>query len=131
MISRKLLIVVLGVITMLLVLAGCSSPAPVPPAGSGAEDAPVAEKPQEAEEKAEELPVFTMAEVARFDGKEGRDAYIVVDGVVYDVTSVSQWHGGAHFGFEAGKDVSEALAKSAPHGASLLRSAKIVGTLQD
>jgi hypothetical protein len=37
--------------------------------------------------------IFTLAEVAEFDGQEGRAAYIVVDGTVYDVTDIAQWAG--------------------------------------
>ena len=32
--------------------------------------------------------IFTLDELKNYDGKEGRKAYIAVDGVVYDVTNV-------------------------------------------
>jgi predicted heme/steroid binding protein len=91
------------------------------------------EQPGEAveEQEAGQEQLFTMEEIADFDGQEGRPAYIVVDGIVYDVTNVSQWSSGTHFGFNAGTDVSEALADVAPHGANLLNQAEIVGRIAE
>ncbi|MDZ4133013.1 MAG: cytochrome b5 domain-containing protein [Dethiobacteria bacterium] len=116
-------------------VAGCGSststiPEEVP------EDTPptaVEEVEEESEEAAEETTgaTFSMEEIALFDGKDGRPAYIVVDGVVYDVSSVRQWNVGSHFGFEAGTDVTEALQKSAPHGVNQLNQAEIVGTIAE
>ena len=40
--------------------------------------------------------VLTLDELAQYDGQNGNPAYIAVDGVIYDVTNVSQWNGGAH-----------------------------------
>ena len=40
--------------------------------------------------------IFTLDELKNYDGKEGRKAYIAVDGVVYDVTNVAAWQGGTH-----------------------------------
>ena len=50
--------------------------------------------------------IFTLDELKNYDGKEGRKAYIAVDGVVYDVTNVAAWQGGTHHGNNAGNDVS-------------------------
>ena len=75
--------------------------------------------------------IFTLEELADYDGQDGNRAYIAVDGVVYDVTDVPQWEGAEHFGFYAGIDASEALRNSAPHGASLLNDAVIVGSIAE
>lgn len=69
--------------------------------------------------------IFTLDELKNYDGKEGRKAYIAVDGVVYDVTNVAAWQGGTHHGNNAGNDVSDRIVK-APHGKSTL---EIVGKL--
>lgn len=37
--------------------------------------------------------ILTLDELKNYDGKEGRKAYIAVDGVVYDVTNVAAWQG--------------------------------------
>ncbi|NLW10414.1 MAG: hypothetical protein GX028_00155 [Clostridiaceae bacterium] len=77
--------------------------------------------------------VFTLAELAEFDGQDGRSAYIAVDGVVYDVTDIPQWAGGSHAGGEilAGKDYSEEIRSISPHGTSMLSRAKKVGVLAE
>ncbi len=77
-------------------------------------------------EVATEAVAFTSRELAEFDGMEGRAAYIAVDGIVYDVTGHPAWQGGAHKGFEAGQDLTEAFAQS-PHQASILEGVPQVG----
>lgn len=72
--------------------------------------------------------IFTLDELKNYDGKEGRKAYIAVDGVVYDVTNVAAWQGGTHHGNNAENDVSDRIVK-APHGKSTLEKLEIVGKL--
>lgn len=72
--------------------------------------------------------IFTLDELKNYDGKEGRKAYIAVDGVVYDVTNVAAWKGGTHHGNNAGNDVSDRIVK-APHGKSILEKLEVVGKL--
>lgn len=76
----------------------------------------------------EELEVFTLAELAAFDGKDGRKAYVAVDGTVYDVSDVPQWSGG-HQGLTPGQDHSAAIEQS-PHGKNVLRNLPVVGKLE-
>ncbi len=73
---------------------------------------------------------LTIEELAMYDGKDGMDAYIAVDGVVYDVTDVAAWNGGSHNGGMAGTDVSE-LINSAPHGDRVLDDLDIIGSIVD
>jgi predicted heme/steroid binding protein/ActR/RegA family two-component response regulator/uncharacterized membrane protein len=72
---------------------------------------------------------FTIAELAQFDGKAGRPAYIAFKGKVYDATQSRLWregkHGAAHF---AGTDLTEALTH-APHGEEVFPRLPIVGYL--
>ena len=69
-------------------------------------------------------------ELALYDGKEGRPAYIAYEGQVYDVSECFLWKGGRHQAMhEAGKDLTQALSE-APHGADLLERAPIVGLLR-
>ena len=72
---------------------------------------------------------FTLAELAKFNGINGKKAYIAVDGKVYDVTNHPMWKLGKHFGYKAGKDHSKAILKS-PHGKSKLSEVPLVGTLK-
>lgn len=74
--------------------------------------------------------VFTLDELAEYNGKDGAKAYIAVDGVVYDVSDSKAWKDGMHNGFEAGKDLSEEM-RNAPHGLSKLDNLKKVGILAE
>jgi predicted heme/steroid binding protein len=69
---------------------------------------------------------LTIEEVAAFDGKNGNPAYIVVQGVIYDVTD--EWVNGEHNGVLAGTDATDAIL-GAPHGESVLADLEIVGNI--
>jgi predicted heme/steroid binding protein len=77
----------------------------------------------------EDLPEFTLEELAQYTGKDGKAAYIAVDGIVYDVTKVPQWKNGFHNGYTAGKDLTEEIKTKSPHGVSKLKNVKIIGRL--
>jgi predicted heme/steroid binding protein len=72
---------------------------------------------------------FTLEELKKYDGKEGRPAYIAYKGKVYDVTDNYLWTDGDHQGEHvAGKDLTEEMT-SAPHGEENLERVKLIGTL--
>lgn len=73
---------------------------------------------------------FTLDELAQYDGKNGNDAYIAVEGIVYDVTNAAKWQNGNHYGVQAGTDCTTAISRS-PHGSSVLDGLPIVGTLTE
>lgn len=73
--------------------------------------------------------VFTLEELSTYNGKDGNEAYVAVDGIVYDVTGLPAWTGGEHNNNYAGQDLSEAI-KNAPHGTSKLKGLTIVGKLE-
>ena len=80
----------------------------------------------------DELKTFTLEELAEFDGKEGRKAYVAVNGLVYDVSEVSAWSGGSHFSnITAGKDLTEIIENDSPHGLRVLDNLPIVGKLDN
>src|SRR5690606_26803939 len=76
---------------------------------------------------------FTPAELAQFDGKEGRPAYVAVDGVVYDVSASRDWQEGVHtrcgLGAAAGVDLSEVIRQAPANMRSLLERMPVVGSL--
>lgn len=77
----------------------------------------------------EELRKFTLEDLKQYDGKNGKPAYIVYQGKVYDVTQSGLWSSGEHMGLhEAGKDLTEEI-ELAPHREEVLERAKLVGTL--
>lgn len=63
---------------------------------------------------------FTAAELARFDGNEGRPAYVAYQGKVYDVSESPMWEGGDHEGMHvAGNDLTQEH-EDAPHDEHVL-----------
>ncbi len=74
---------------------------------------------------------LSLAELAKFDGREGRPAYVAFRGKIHDVSGSFVWRNGRHQAMhEAGADLTEALAQ-APHGEDLLQRFPIVGTLAE
>jgi predicted heme/steroid binding protein len=72
---------------------------------------------------------FTLEELAKYDGRNGKPAYIAYKGKVYDVTDSSFWLDGDHLGaHQAGKDLTAEL-EIAPHGPENLDRVKLVGAL--
>lgn len=69
---------------------------------------------------------FTADELSKYDGKNGQPAYVAVNGVVYDVTSIPNWKEGHHHGNLAGHDISAALKRSM-HQDSVLKDLPVVG----
>ncbi len=75
---------------------------------------------------------LTAEQLKEFDGKNGRPAYVAVNGVIYDVTVSRLWRGGEHDPSHgeayAGRDLTAVLEKS-PHGDKYLVNFPIVGKL--
>ncbi len=101
-----------------ILIAGCSSKTPTP-----------ASEPSDESQANEDLREFTLEELAQYDGKEGRDAYVAVDGIVYDVTNSRPWSDGEHNGFTAGRDLTEEIKNESPHGVSKLNNVPAIGKI--
>ncbi len=72
---------------------------------------------------------FDRETLSKHDGKEGREAFVAVDGKVYDVTGNRLWKKGMHMNrHQAGVDLTEAIAAS-PHGKEVLTKIQEKGTL--
>jgi predicted heme/steroid binding protein len=75
--------------------------------------------------------VFTREDLAGFDGKDGRPAYVAYEGKVYDLTVSVMWEGGDHEGEHvAGMDLTAAM-DDAPHGPDELDAFPVAGTIAD
>lgn len=73
--------------------------------------------------------IITEQELKQHDGQEGRPAWIVHDGKVYDVTNSRLWKQGMHARrHHAGQDLS-ADFPAAPHDASVFQRVPPVGVL--
>ncbi|MFB0971998.1 MAG: cytochrome b5 domain-containing protein [Neofamilia sp.] len=75
--------------------------------------------------------VLSSVELAEYNGKDGKPAYIAIDGIIYDVTDSNLWNEGEHNGFEAGKDLTTELMEKSPHKDSVIERLSPVGTLED
>ena len=73
--------------------------------------------------------VFTVSELAKYNGKNGTKSYISVGGIVYDVTGVSKWSGGNHYGVTAGKVLDKEFAQCHGNKLSIMEYARAVGVL--
>lgn len=80
----------------------------------------------------EALPVFTIEELAKYDGQNGNPVYVGYEGKVYDVSNVEEWKTGTHRGrIKAGQDLTDVLNNEAPHSSQRLKdNAPIVGILE-
>ena len=78
-------------------------------------------------ETTEEL-MLTLQELEAYNGENGAKAYVAYEGVIYDVTGVTQWKTGSHGGNMVGTDITEKL-NSAPHGVSKLDEVMAVGKI--
>jgi len=76
--------------------------------------------------------VMTLEELSQYNGKNGANAYIAYNGVVYDVTGNPNWPNGVHRGYiNAGQDITQLFQTSgASHGASNITRLPIVAFLQ-
>ncbi len=67
--------------------------------------------------------------LSRNDGKDGRPAFVAVEGRVYDVTGNRLWKNGVHMNrHQAGTDLTEAINAS-PHGKDVLTKIRETATL--
>lgn len=107
--KRKFSTIIIIIFLSFLVLAGCSSSDNT--AGKG-----------------EEINL-TIEELAQYDGKDGRKAYVAVDGIIYDMTNSIPWRLGMHNGFQAGNDLTDAIKNVSPHGVSKLTNVPQVGKI--
>lgn len=77
--------------------------------------------------------LFTLQQLAEFNGTGGRRCYVAVQNVVYEIEQGRLWKDGKHASSkgqaECGKDVSEAIGKS-PHGTAKLATLPKVGSLR-
>ncbi len=75
---------------------------------------------------------ITQDELAWNDGSDGRNAYIAVNGMVYDVSAVPQWSGGMHYnGLRAGHDLTDEFTMCHNDVPGILGRLPVVGVLED
>ena len=120
---KKLLIV--GILSALLVLTGCQSSG----SSQGQSATSSQSKTSQSSSSATTTKSFTLAQLKKFNGKNGNTAYVAVSGVVYDVSNAKDWSNGEHKGgATAGNDLTQ-LIQDSPHGTSVLSKLPVVGKL--
>src|SRR5215203_6300427 len=76
---------------------------------------------------------YTLEELARYDGEDGNECLVAVDGEVYLIEGFDLWKDGEHTpsGGRArcGLDLTDVIDES-PHGKSKLQLLKKAGTVQ-
>lgn len=78
-----------------------------------------------------EAGLLSLAELASFDGEEGRPAYFAYKNILYDVTHSRLWKNGNHMArHHAGTDLTEMLAQ-APHAEEKILAMPVVGKLSE
>lgn len=100
------------------------------------QDEPVEEEPVEEEPASEPGRLnsegeieLTIEDLAYFNGRDGKKAYVAVEGVIYDMTDSVRWTNGQHNGFSAGQDLTNAINEISPHGPSFLSRVPQVGII--
>jgi predicted heme/steroid binding protein/uncharacterized membrane protein len=93
------------------------------------ETTPAAPAPPRARPKKPEVRRFTAAELAQYDGIDGREAYVGYKGFVFDVTPSPLWRKGKHVNeHSAGVDLTAEMSR-APHADDVMARFPIVGVL--
>jgi arsenite oxidase small subunit len=74
---------------------------------------------------------FTLSELDAYDGKNGRPAYLVFKGKVYDITKSQLWINGKHMNVHDIREKVEETIKKAPHGEEVLSRFPVIGELSE
>ena len=139
---RQISLFIITVLASMAILAGCGSAASSSASASASSSAAAASSSTASSQAASKgdstsssqagEKVFTLDELATYNGKDGQPAYVAVDGVVYDVTASPEWTNGEHkMGVTAGQDLTDIIKEKSPHGVAILEKFPVVGKLAE
>jgi len=81
--------------------------------------------------KEERAKRFTKSKLKKFDGTQGRPAYVAFKGKVFDVSNSGLWRDGKHMDrHSAGDDLTESIL-NAPHSEEVFMRFPVVGELSE
>jgi len=70
-------------------------------------------------------------ELGQYNGKDGRSAYVLYKGKIYDMSGSNKWKGGSHMArHSAGEDLTDFLPL-APHGEEVLTRVSQIGSVEE
>jgi predicted heme/steroid binding protein len=73
---------------------------------------------------------FTLEDLAKFNGLDGKPMYVAFEGKVYDMSASTMWEDGIHLGVHpAGRDLTAEMGE-APHGPEAMEDFPQVGLLK-
>lgn len=76
------------------------------------------------------LPEYTLQQLASRNGQDRDDIWVAYKGVIYDVRKSRMWRDGKHYEHWAGQDLTEELA-DAPHNANVFDKFDAVGFVKN
>lgn len=120
---NKLVMVIAFMAVAIFLISGCAQNEP--------QDLTTPEPSEQDESTASDEKIFTLDELKQYNGKDGKPAYVAVDGIVYDVSASDKWKNGDHNGFEAGNDLTDEIKNVSPHGVKMLGRVPVVGKLAE
>lgn len=72
---------------------------------------------------------LTEAQLAYYDGTNGKPAWVSIFGTIYDVTTESGWRNGVHKGLHLAGTNATSFFEGSPHTMSIFNGVRIVGYL--
>lgn len=82
-------------------------------------------------EETTDMLILTKEELANFNGENGNQAYISIDGIIYDVSNVDLFKQSPYNNLKFGTDVKETFDELNNRDESILRDIPIVGLLAE
>jgi len=115
--KRLFLLITVLLLVLVPFMAGCANNQTAkPPAGKDSVVQKGTDAKSSVAKTTDGLKEFTLEELARYNGTDGKPAYVAVKGIVYDVTDAKLWQGGTHSPMSdknvAGKDLTAELANA-------------------
>jgi predicted heme/steroid binding protein len=74
------------------------------------------------------LPQYTVAQLALRNGQDREEIWVAYNGYIYDMTDSRLWRNGKHYEHWAGQDLTLELA-AAPHSENVFEKFQPVGKL--
>lgn len=121
--------IIIIIITVLVVIAGCAVFFLLPKPANIDDPAKFERTFNAAEQDTLTSVQVSSAELAAANCKDGDKCWILVDGVVYDMSVFPSWARGIHHNIKAGTDGTSHFLKSG-HGVDILQKMPVVGKLE-